>query len=111
MTKLTMASKINQGNYEASKSVSELKNNGYFERDGETYILLEQAYIDGPWDDAAYFATAVKIGDEIIDGEVKTYKVEWEITNPDWKEAEDESYNCDWGNPVTVEEVDSVDVD
>ena len=75
MTKLTMDSKINQGRYCTSKSVSELKNNGYFGMDGNTYVLLEQAYIDGTWDDAAYFAEAVKIGDEIVDGIVKTYKL------------------------------------
>ena len=107
MTKLTMTNKINEEN----KTVEQLKNNGYFEQNGQTYVLLQQAYIDGPWDDAAYFATAVKIGDEITDGTTPVYKVEWEITNPYWKEAEDESYNCDWENPLTVEEIDSVDVD
>lgn len=106
MTKLTMTNKIN-----GKELQSLVTSAGSFEQNGQTYVLLQQAYIDGPWDDAAYFATAVKIGDEITDGTTPVYKVEWEITNPYWQEAEDESYNCDWENPITVEEIDSVDVD
>ena len=69
MTTLTMASKINQGNYQASKSVSDLQNNGYFKQDGKTYVLLQCAYADNnSQQEAAFFAEAVKIGDEIIDG-------------------------------------------
>ena len=109
MTTLTMASKINQGNYQASKAINDLQNNGYFEQDGETYVLLQCAYADNNrQQEAAFFAEAVKIGDEIIDGCVPTYMVEWEIVNPD---ADDDGDACDWDNPISVKEYSDVDVD
>ena len=109
MTKLTMASKINQGKYQASKSVSDLQDNGYFEQDGKTYVLLQCAYADNnSQQEAAFFADAVKLGDEIVDGVVPTYMVEWEIVNPD---ADDDGDACDWDNPISVKDCSDVDVD
>ena len=109
MTTLTMASKINQGRYQASKSVSDLQNNGYFEQDGKTYVLLQCAYADNnSQQEAAFFAEAVKIGDEIINGCVPTYMVEWEIIDHD---TEDDGNACDWDNPISVKEYSDVDVD
>lgn len=109
MTKLTMTSKINQGRYEASKTVGDLQRNGYFEQDGETYILLQCAYADNNrQQEAAFFADAVKLGDEIVDGVVPTYMVEWEIINPD---GDDDGDACDWDNPIDINPYSDVTVE
>ena len=79
MTTVTMESKIN--GEEVKKMV---KSAGYFELDGQKYVLLQQAYADNnKYQEAAFFARAVKIGDEIIAGVAPTYMVEYEIIKPD----------------------------
>lgn len=74
---------------------------GSVEFEGEKYILIDDAYIDGPVDDAAYFAYAVKAGEAPDDDRyLPLYTVEWEIINP--ATDDDESQACDWENPVDV---------
>lgn len=51
----------------------------------------QQPYIDGPVGDAYYCAHA-------IDGEENDYMIYWDIL-PGQKDAEDESFACDWENP------------
>lgn len=81
-------------------SINEMeKRFGSVEFEGEKYILIDDAYIDGPVDDAAYFANAIKVGDIPDDGYQPIYKVEWEIINP---LCDDESLACDWENPADV---------
>lgn len=69
---------------------------GSFERDGREYVLLQNAYLalDG------YVASAVCIQDEEHDGIIPCYMASWEITGND----DDESYNADWDNPISVVE-------
>lgn len=65
------------------------------------YVLIQDAYLDGTGDDAAYFADAIKASDEPDeDGYIQIYEVEWKIINP---EAEDEGDRCDWEHPVDVD--------
>jgi len=104
MTTLVMISKIN-----GEELNSLAKSAGTFEQDGQTYVLLQQAYADNnKHQEAAFFATAVKIGDEIVDGLVPTYMVEWEIIDHD---TEDDGNACDWDNPISITAYSDVDVD
>lgn len=65
---------------------------GSVEFEGEKYILVQDAYPCGSVDNAAYFANAIKVGDEPNDGGfVPLYEVKWEITYPE-----------EWENPVDV---------
>ncbi len=73
---------------------------GSVEFEGEKYILVQDAYLYGPVDNAAYFANAIKAGDEPNDGGfIPLYEVKWEIIYP---EEEDEGSRCDWEHPVDV---------
>lgn len=73
---------------------------GSVEFEGEKYILTQDAYLSGPVDNAAYFANAIKVGDEPNDGGfIPLYEVKWEIIYPD---TEDEGDRCDWEHPVDV---------
>ena len=76
------------------------KNYGYVEFGGEEYVLVQDAYLDGTDAEAAYFAAAIKAGDEPdVDGYVPIYKVEWSLVYPDTEDAGDA---CDWENPADV---------
>ena len=104
MLKLAMTSKING---EELKTL--VKSAGSFKQDGQTYVLLQQAYADNnKYQEAAFFARAVKIDDEIIAGVAPTYMVEWEITDHD---TEDDGNACDWDNPISVKDCSYVDLD
>lgn len=73
---------------------------GSVEFEGEKYILTQDAYLYGPVDNAAYFANAIKVGDDPNDGGfIPLYEVKWEIIYPD---TEDEGDRCDWEHPVDV---------
>lgn len=63
---------------------------------GDTYILLGQPFEDNnDAGEAVFFAYAVKIGDRFDkDENVKCYKLEFEIINPNWEEEGKEA--CDW---------------
>lgn len=77
------------------------KDYGYVEFGGEEYVLVQDAYLDGTDAEAAYFADAIKVGDEPdVDGYVPIYKVKWSIVYPD---TEDEGDRCDWENPADVD--------
>ena len=73
-------------------------------------LLATSAYADNnKHQEAAFFATAVKIGDEIaVDGIAPTYMVEWEIIDHD---TEDDGNACDWDNPISITDYSDVDVD
>lgn len=74
----------------------------------EKFILTDEAYLDNDnYGNAAYFAHAVKLGDEIEDGEAKLYLVQFEITNP---ETEDASEACDWSVVQDYSVSDTIDV-
>ena len=65
------------------------------------YVLIQDAHLDGTNDDTAYFADAIKSGDEPDeDGYVQIYEVVWKIIYPD---AEDDGDRCDWEKPVDVD--------
>ena len=70
---------------------------------GDEYILLEEPFMDDNcFGDAAYFAYAVKIGDYFDkDGNVKCYKLEFEIISPNWEGEGKEA--CDWYEASNVE--------
>lgn len=80
---------------------------GSVEFEGEKYILIQDVYLDGIMDNAAYFADAIKVGDDDPDEDayVPIYKVKWKIINPD---AEDEGDKCDWwGPPADVKKIEA----
>ena len=62
----------------------------------EEYILLNDPYEDNNSSgEAAFFASAVKVGDRFDDDEqVPCYKLEFKIINPDWEDEGKEA--CDW---------------
>lgn len=67
---------------------------------GNKYVLIQDAYLDGSVGSPAYFADAIKASDEPDeDGYVQIYEVEWEIIYPE----EDEGSRCDWEKPVDVD--------
>lgn len=69
---------------------------GSVEFEGEKYILIQDAYLDG----TEYVADAIKVSDEPDeDGYVPIFKVEWSIVYPDTEDAGDA---CDWENPAEV---------
>lgn len=70
---------------------------------GDTYILLGQPFEDNnDAGEAVFFAYAVKIGDRFDkDENVKCYKLEFEIINPNWEEEGKEA--CDWYEASSVE--------
>ena len=70
---------------------------------GDTYILLGQPFEDNnDAGEAVFFAYAVKIGDRFDkDGNVKCYKLEFEIINPNWEEEGKEA--CDWYEASNIE--------
>lgn len=63
---------------------------------GEEYILLNEPYEDNNSSgEAAFFASAVKVGDKFDDDEqVPCYKLEFKIIHPDWEDEGTEP--CDW---------------
>lgn len=70
---------------------------------GDTYILLGQPFEDNNGaGEAVFFAYAVKMGDCFDkDGNVKCYKLEFEIINPNWEGEGKEA--CDWYEASNVE--------
>ncbi len=84
-------------------NIEEMKTrNGYFDKDGKTYVLLQQAYLSTWYNEPVYEATAIAETDQADeDGWKPAYQVYWEITDND----EDESNNADWDNPIDVTEV------
>ena len=70
---------------------------------GDTYILLGQPFEDNnDRGEAVFFAYAVKIGDRFDkDENVKCYKLEFKIINPNWEEEGREA--CDWYEASNVE--------
>ena len=110
MKKVTMETRINLGG--RTLSVREYADNNiapvaaYGE---EKFVLVNEAWMDNnKWQEAAYFAHAVKIGDEITDGEAKLYRVEFEIKN---KDTEDASEACNWAEVEDYTESDTVTVE
>ena len=78
------------------KNVMEMKKDyGYVEFEGEEYVLIQDAYLDG----TEYVADAIKVGEPDEDGYVTVYKVAWKILYP---EVEDAGDACDWDNPADV---------
>lgn len=77
---------------------------GSVEFEGEKYVLIQDVYLDGIMDNAAYFADAIKAGDDPDeDAYVPIYRVKWKIINPD---AENEGGRCDWwGSPADVRKI------
>lgn len=83
-------------------NIEEMKiRNGYFVKDGKTYVLLQQAYLSTRYNEPAYEATAIVAEDHADEeGWQPAYQAYWEVIDDD----EDESNNADWDNPVEVEE-------
>ncbi len=88
------------------------RENGKLEYEGKTFVLLQQAYIEGSADypnDNYYTATAVCIGDEADeDGQYDVYDIRWDIRSEFLEamkkgDADDEGDACDWENPSNVE--------
>lgn len=68
---------------------------------GNKYVLIQDAHLDGSVGNPAYFADAIKASDEPDeDGYVQIYEVEWKIIYP---EEDDEGNRCDWEKPVDVD--------
>jgi hypothetical protein len=73
--------------------------NGSFEKDNQTYVLLQPAFLDNNYSgEAAYFAQAKKESDYQND-DAPTYWVEYEIIDGD---NDDSGNHCDWDNPIRV---------
>lgn len=75
------------------------------EFDGNTYLLLDQPYLDGGCDRApCYTVNALRVGDTLDENnEVEEYTLTWKI-NPDYDPAmQEEEDACDWEHPATVE--------
>lgn len=82
-----------------------IKKNGKTSYDGKTYVLTQQAYIDGPVDaDPYYKATAICPEDGINeDGLYDVYDITWYPTQ-EWLDSDrdDEGWACDWDAPENV---------
>lgn len=95
------------------KTLNELaKENGTTTFEGREYVLLQQAYVDGPVDDYVYLASAVCPDDGVDEeGWTPKYEITWFPTDEfiayanqcaedgDWC---DESDACDWDSPESV---------
>lgn len=85
--------------------IAELKEkNGSFEDGIDEYVLLQQAYIEGPAEEPYFTALAINWGDVREGGLYPVYEVTW---NPyfEWLagDREDEGDACDWENPIKIE--------
>lgn len=76
----------------------------------ETYVILDCAYLENnKFCEAAYFANAVKINDEIDEeGYAPIYQIEWKIIN---NEAENDSDACDWDTAENIEEIATIELE
>jgi hypothetical protein len=71
------------------------------------FVLIGDAYLgNNSKGGASYFAPAVMLGDEILDGEADTYLVEFEIID---EETEDGNNACDWSIVENYEELGAVE--
>ena len=81
------------------------KDNGTTNYNGKIYVLVQQAYIDGPVDAPYYCATAICPADGVDEyGLYPIYRITW---NPrqDWLDGDrdDEGWACDWDSADDVE--------
>jgi hypothetical protein len=108
MEQVTMDTNLIRGN---TYSVGDYANHNLEETSAcgnEKFVLLGDAWEGskpGSFSEPAYFANAVKLGDEIVNGEAKVYQVEFEVKNPT---AEDASQACDWAEIADYQEVGAV---
>lgn len=73
---------------------------------GKNYVLVENAYIDGPVCAPIYKAMAICPEDKPDElGCMQIYDIEWE-PKAEWlaSDSEDEGWACDWDNPSDVSE-------
>lgn len=72
------------------------------------YILLQEAYCDNnKQQEAAYFADAIKLDDEIVDGEAPLYLIEFKIIDT---ETEDGNFACDWTVSERITKYSTIDI-
>ena len=81
------------------------KDNGTTNYNGKTYVLAQQAHIDGPVDAPYYCATAICPDDGVDEyGLYPVYLVTW-YPRQDWLDSDrdDEGWACDWDDAADVE--------
>lgn len=81
-----------------------IKNNGSTIYNGKTYVLIQQAYIDGSVDAPYYTASSICPEDGLDDDGLYTvYTITWQPTQ-DWLDSDrdDEGWACDWDIPDDV---------
>lgn len=111
MEQVTMNTNLIRGNTYSAYSVGDYASHNLEETSScgnEKFVLFDDAWAGskpGSFSDSAYFAHAVKLGDEIVNGEAKVYLVEFEVKNPT---AEDASQACDWAEIADYHEVGAV---
>lgn len=107
--KVSEYKKENEGMVLDMKKFESMKaENGTFEHDGRTYILLQQAYISDEGE-THFEATAICENDTPNEyGELPVYNVYYDITCECFDELEDLGDACDWNNPSSVEKTDYV---
>lgn len=97
------------------KTMNELaKENGTITFEGREYVLLQQAYADGPADNFVYLASAVCPADGVgEDGWMPKYEITWCPTDEfiayaaectESGEWCDEGNACDWGCPDRIKQ-------
>lgn len=90
-----------------------IKKNGTVNYNGKTYVLTQQAYIDGSVDDPYYTAIAI-CPDEGVDedGLYNAYQVTWWPTQ-EWLDGdrEDEGDACDWDAADDIRQVCGYDLE
>ena len=64
-------------------------------KDGKEYILTQDAYIDGVWEETYYAASA-------IDKDGRDYLIRWEILEDYDPTSQYEETACDWENPSEI---------
>ena len=103
MTKITMDTKIK------GLTIQELINKNSMGLVNGQYVLLQEAYCDNNrQQESAYFADAVKIGDEITDGEAPLYLIEFKIIDT---ETQDGNFACDWTVTGDITKYSTIDID
>lgn len=84
-----------------------VKNYGTTNYNGKTYVLVQQAYIDGTFDAPYYCATAICPGYGVDEyGFYPVYGITW-YPRQDWLESgdDDEGWACDWDNPASIDAI------
>lgn len=103
MTKITTDTKIK------GMTLQEIINKYSMGLVDDKYILLHEAYCDNnKQQDAAYFADAIKLDDEIIAGEAPLYLIEFKIIDA---ETEDGNFACDWKTAEGITKYSTIDID